>query len=277
MKHTKLFSSCAALLALGVISSSVMAYEEMSEAARHGQAGGFVGLGAIYAPDYEGGDDYEANIAPFGRYSWENNRYISLGGTSGTEKAGRLKANVISKDQSNIWEFGPLLQYRLERDDLDNSKVDKLKGTDAATEFGAFVGLNSGPWQATLTVATDVSSEHDGTLVYLNGGYKIPVNNKFTMQLGASLTWASDDFMEEYFGVTGSESAKTGLSKYQASSGFKDVGFGVTGHYMFNKAWGLLGNVGYTRMLNDAEDSPIVDDVGDENQYEAILAVAYFF
>jgi outer membrane scaffolding protein for murein synthesis (MipA/OmpV family) len=46
---------------------------------------------------------------------------------------------------------------------------------------------------------------------------------------------------------------------------------------MFNKKWGLLGNIGFNRMLNDAEDSPIVDDVGDENSYEMVLAVTYSF
>ena len=33
----------------------------------------------------------------------------------------------------------------------------------------------------------------------------------------------------------------------------------------------------YTRMLNDAEDSPLVQKVGDENQYKAVVAVTYSF
>jgi len=39
----------------------------------------------------------------------------------------------------------------------------------------------------------------------------------------------------------------------------------------------LLGNLGYTRMMNDAEDSPLVKNVGDENQYTGIVAVTYNF
>jgi outer membrane protein len=277
MKHARQNMTSAALLALVMTAGPVMAYEEMSNEVGAGESGGFVGLGVTYAPDYEGGDDYEGGIAPFGRYNWGSGRYISLGGTNGTEKAARLRANVISKEQSNVWEFGPVLQYRFERDDVDNNKVDKLKGTDAATELGAYVGLNTGPWKAGIGFAADVSSEHDGYLVYTVGKYEIPVNERFTMNLGAHLTWADDDFMREYFGVTGGESARTGLSKYKASSGFKDVGIGLTGHYMFNKKWGMLGNVSYTRMINDAEDSPIVNNVGDENQYSAVLAVTYAF
>jgi len=277
MQHTKFITVGAALLALGITAAPAMAYEEMSQTASTGQGGGFVGLGAAYGPDYEGGDDYEARIAPFGKYIWGSGRYVSLGGTSGTEKAGRLKANIIATDQSNVWEFGPLLQYRQKRDDVDNRKVDKLKEVDAATEAGAFVGFKSGPWSSSLSYATDVSSSHDGYLWYINSGYRIQVNDRFMMNVGVHLTWADDDYMDEYFGVSGKESAKTGLSKFSASSGFKDYGIGLTGHYKFNQSWGLLGNVGYTRMINDAEDSPIVNKVGDENQYEAVVAVTYSF
>ena len=277
MKHTRFITAGAALLALGITTAPVMAYEEMSHDASKGQAGGFVGLGLAFGPDYEGGDDYEAVIAPFGRYNWATGRYVSLGGTSGTEKAGRLKANIIAKDQSNVWEFGPLLQYRKKRDDLDNNRVDKMKEVDAATEAGAFVGFKSGSLSASVSYATDVSSEHDGYLWYMNGGYALPVNDQFSMKLGVHLTWADDDYMDTYFGVSGKDSARSGFSKYSASSGFKDYGIGLTGTYKFNQSWGLLGNVGYSRMINDAEDSPLVNNAGDENQYEAVLAVTYHF
>jgi len=277
MKHTQLISASAALLALGMTAAPVMAYEEMSDKMAEGDAGGFVGLGGKYTPDYEGGDDYELNPVLLGRYNWGSGRYVSLGGTGGTEGAARLRANLISKERSNIWEFGPLLQYRPERDSVDNNKVDKLKDVDAATELGAYVGLNTGPWSAGIGFAADVSSEYDGYLIYTKGSYKIPVNDRFSMNLGAHLTWADDDFMDTYFGVTGSESARTGLSRFRADSGFKDIGIGLTGNYMFNKSWGMMGNVAYTRMLNDAEDSPLVNDAGDENQYSAVVAVTYSF
>ena len=170
-----------------------------------------------------------------------------------------------------------MLQYRKKRDDVENTKVDRLKEVDAATEAGAFVGYTTGKLSMDVSYATDVSSEHDGYLWYLNGRYKHPVNERFSLTFGVHLAWADDDFMKTYFGVTGGESAKSGLPKYSASSGFKDAGSGITGVYKFNKTWGMAANVGYTRMLNDAEDSPLVSKVGDENQYEAVVAVMYSF
>jgi outer membrane scaffolding protein for murein synthesis (MipA/OmpV family) len=279
MLYTRFFVAGAALLALAMSAAPVMAYEEISNDLSKGEAGGFIGLGATYAPDYEGGDDYEAYIAAFGNYRRASGRYISLGGTSGTEKAARVRVNFIAKDQSSILEFGPLLQYRLkrDRDSVDNNKVQKMNEIDAAIEAGAFIGLDSGPWSASVSYAHDVTSVYKGDLWYINGGYGIQVNDGFDLKLGAHLTWASRKFMDDYFGVSGSESAKTGLPKYSADGGFKDAGIGLTGHYMFNQDWGLLGNVSYTRMLNDAEDSPLVEKVGDKNQYAAVLAVTYSF
>ena len=276
MKQSKLIAA-SVLLGSAVMATPAMAYDEMSGVAKSGGKG-FIGLGGAYKPDYEGSDDYEGKVAPFGMYNWASGRYISLGGTAGSESAGRLKLNIMSKSYSEIFEFGPLLQYRLKRDDdVDNKKVSKMKEVDAATEAGAFFGFKAGPWSAELAFATDVSSEHDGSLGYLRGGYKIPVSDSFDLKLGAHVTWADDDYMSTYFGVSGRDSARSGLSKYQASSGIKDAGLSATGHYKFNDKWGLLGNIAYTRMLNDAEDSPLVNNVGDENQYSAVLAVTYAF
>ena len=188
------------------------------------------------------------------------------------------RPDILSKDTSGIFQLGPVLQYRLKRDDdVSSRRVSRMKEVDAATEAGAFVGFTSGNWSGDMTFATDVSSEHDGSLLYFNGGYRIPVNDKFDMKLGAHITWADDDYMETYFGVSNSDSARSGLKRYTASSGVKDAGISITGHYRFNDTWGLAANLAYTQMLNDAEDSPLVNDVGDETQYSGVLAITYSF
>ena len=272
-----------ALIATGILLGGAMtmtpvlaAEDDISEVA--GGDVGFIGLGAAYKPDYEGSDDYEAKIAPFGRYNWASGRYISLGGTAGSESAARVKGNILRKEGRDGLELGPVLQYRMKRDDdVDNNRVGKMKEVDAATELGAFIGFTSGNWSGDITFATDVSSEHDGSLLYFNGGYRIPVNEKFDMKLGAHVTWADDDYMDTYFGVSNSDSARSGLKRYTASSGIKDAGVSVTGFYRFNQTWGIAGLLGYTQMLNDAEDSPLVNDVGDESQLKAVVAMTYSF
>ena len=260
MNYRKSAAAAVFLLAGTVIMTSVsFAYSEIADEV--GQKGrGFVGLGVGTVPDYEGSDKNEGTLAPFGRYNWASGRYLSLGGTANAERAARLKMNLLTKDSA--WELGPVLQYRAKRDDVDNNKVDKMKQVDAATEAGAFLGWKADRLSLSTTYVTDVSDEHSGDVWYLNGYYDIPVNEQFRLMLGAHLTWASDDYMETYFGVDGKDSARSGLPKYKASSGFKDTGLSLIGHYKFNQTWGMAGVVNYSRMLNDAEDSPLPPEAG---------------
>jgi outer membrane protein len=155
-----------------------------------------------------------------------------------------------------------------------------MKKVDHATELGAFAGFSTGPWSAELAFSADVSDEHDGYLVYLTGKYEIPVNDKLSLDVGAHVTYADSNYMETYFSVDNKNRGSSTLPDFNASDGIKDAGLSLTGLYHFNKTWGMVGNVGWTRMLNDAEDSPLVDGnsgVGDENQFGGVLAVTYSF
>jgi outer membrane scaffolding protein for murein synthesis (MipA/OmpV family) len=263
------------LLACALTATAAMAYDEVSgEVAEN--AGGFLGLGITYRPDYEGSDNYEAGIAPFGRYNMASGRYISLGGTSGSERAMRLKMNILTKDTH--WEAGPVLQYRFKRGgDVKNNDVSHMQTVPNEQEAGGFVGWRNGGLFLSMTGVYDISGESDGTLFYLNGAYRFAVTKRFEMALGAQTTWASGGYMGTYFGVSPSDAARSGLPQYDANSGLKDAGVGLTGHYKFTKTWGVIGNVAYTRMLNDAKDSPVVKDVGNENQYTAVVALTYNF
>ena len=138
MKLFKIGKSEAALLACSIAASPALAEDDLDTGIDKAKGGGFVELDVAYKPYYECGDDYEANIAPFGAYVWGSGRSIKLGGSGGTEQAGRVTFDALTRDTA--WQFGPILQYRLERDDVDNSKVDRMRDIDAATELGAFLG-----------------------------------------------------------------------------------------------------------------------------------------
>jgi outer membrane protein len=238
---------------------------------------GKIGIGVGMAPDYEGSDDTEATPSLFGRYQWDSGRYVALGGTCEAGKALRLRANLLSDAQNSTWEMGPVLQLRMERDDVDNRRVDRMKKIDSATELGAFVGFRSGPWAASLTFAADVSDEHEGSVTEFAGSYHIPVNDELSLKFGASVSYADEDYMDTYFGVNSKNVGNSGFANYNADDGFKDYGLSATARYTLNQNWGLQGGVTYFRLLNDAKDSPLVDGEGDENQLSASVAVTYSF
>jgi outer membrane protein len=238
--------------------------------------GGFVGAGVSAAPDYEGGDDYEAMPALFGRYNLgDEGRYLALVGSGDAARGGRLVFNVMA---NSPWELGPALGFRRARNDPDNNKVKRMDDTDNAFEAGGFVSYRSGHWFGTLGLMADVSNEYNGYIADLEGGYTHKLNSDLTLTYTASMSYADEEYHDHYFGVNGKDAASSGLPLYEADDGdIKDVGLGIGANYQFNKTWGIVGKVNYYRMVGDAEDSPIVDDEGDENQFKTAVAVTYRF
>ena len=90
-------------------------------------------------------------------------------------------------------------------------------------------------------------------------------------------TWADEDYMSSYFGIDGADAARSGLDQYSADEGFKDISFGGGISYRLFERVSISALASYTRLINDAADSPIVDDAGDENQFLAGALVNYTF
>jgi outer membrane protein len=235
--------------------------------------------GAGARPDYEGSDDLTA--FPFAGFKmwWDSGRNIALTGAKSSGSAARLDANIIDKTQVEYLEFGPVLQYRLARDDVDNNQVDALKDVDAAVELGAFVALDFHPLRVQVTGVSDVSDQHSGELVEFFTQYTARITDTFSLAGGIAATWASDDYMEAYFGVDAAGSAASGLSQFDASSGMKDMGVRLTGTWKGPgdgwEHWRVMGLFSWFGLQKDAKDSPIVDDVGNDDQIYGGIAVGW--
>ncbi len=226
-----------------------------------------VGLGAVAIPDYEGSEDYEAAPLPVARVQ-KGHRYGQLFGL-------KLTSNLIPHPN---FRAGPVVNYRGERDDVDNSKVDALSDVDAALELGAQVGydhdLEVGVIGVEVEWVHDVADGHEGWLLTPAIHYRRPLGDRWGFSLGVSTTYASDDYMDAYFSISPGDSAASGLPVSSADSGFRDVDVKLAFTYDITESWdlGIIGS--WTRLLNDAEDSPVTE-VGDENQFTAGLYVSY--
>ena len=78
--------------------------------------------------------------------------------------------------------------------------------------------------------------------------------------------------MQSYFGVSAEQAANSGLSRYEAKSGIKDIGLGLGLDYTPYRNWSVTGGYGYSRLQGDAADSPIVQQ---RNQHRLYGGVSY--
>jgi len=231
-------------------------------------------------PDFEGSDDLE--VFPIGslRYWTGSGEYLELVGARSSGSAARLAFNVVDGSSFDGVEFGPMLQYRFERDDVDSTAVELLGKVDAAIEAGVFFKVDLvEDIKFTGAVAKDVSDKHDGSTIEIGLEHTSTPIDTLRLTTGIASTWASNDYANAYFAVTAAGAAASGLTQYDPDSGFKDVGLRV------NAVWAgpgagwehlrILGLVSWFRMIGDAKDSPIVSDEGNDNQLFGGLAVGW--
>ena len=117
-------------------------------------------------------------------------------------------------------------------------------------------------------------SDDIGGLFTLRAKYSTPLGGgSWRLNAGAEGTYASGDYMDEFFTINGADSARSGLSTFNADSGIKDVGLNTALTYVITPTWSVTGRGSYTRLVDDAEDSPVVDDEGNPNQWFGGLMV----
>ena len=73
-------------------------------------------------------------------------------------------------------------------------------------------------------------------------------------------TYANDNYMKTYFGVTTSHASSSGFKEFNANGGIKDMGAGTSLIYPLNKYWSFITIANYTRLLNDAAKKGIKID-----------------
>jgi outer membrane protein len=197
-----------------------------------------VGGGIGIAPDYEGSEDYEAVPVPFADVKFGNGMYVKL---------------------------------------LENDAVDDMKEVSDANELGIFGGFEYNNWFVSLEFLADTANAHEGWTSKLKGGYNWVINNSWALSIGASTTYADDDYMQTYFGVTAADAARSGLSQYNADSGIKDIGIDLGLNWMITQNWSAKGIASFTQLVGDADDGSPVVDQGSEGQFFGAALVVYSF
>ena len=222
-----------------------------------------LGVGGRIAPEYEGASDYEVSPFPIINLGYLNiPGVLELGSTS---------------PQGGGLSIGPSFDYIGEREARDYDELDGLDDVDATYAAGIKLGYE---WQY---------AEVYGAVRYAFGGAEgfqgeVGANliarptPELELKAGPVVSFASEDYMDTYFGVSGSESLNTGgrLGAYDPDGGFKSAGVAASARYEFRTDWFLNADASWTSMIGDAKDSPIVE-AGDTDQYTFGLGISKRF
>lgn len=220
-----------------------------------------VGGGAAFKPKYEGSDEYEVSPVPF--VSAEFFDMVTIDPTG-------IDVKVYETDPIQL---DVKVGYDTGRDEDDSDNLRGMGDVDFGVTVGGKVTYEIGP--VDLFVALDKTiSGSDGLLVEAGAAVKAPISEHLILGAEASATFADENYMDSYFGVTAAQSSRSGHREYNPGAGIKSAGLTASATYLINASWAIRVQQSVDILLGDAADSPIVQE---KLQSSSMLVVGYRF
>lgn len=233
----------------------------------------FIIVGPVRIPEYYGSKDYEVVPAVISQFAIEP-VHVEIEG---------LTAYFLFGEPLH-WRLGLATELDMGRDDeTTNTIVASMEELELAFNVGAIIDyvlpdllLDDDEFEAKLTTYTDANDVHDGVYSTLNLSYTLPLMIPWRFEFEFETTYADSNYMDTYFGVNEINSLRSGLPLYTAGDSLRDATLISNIILFFNPKFGVFTRLGFTQLLGDAKDSPIVEQ-GDDQQYFIGLGLFYRF
>ncbi|MGI9483057.1 MAG: MipA/OmpV family protein [Hyphomicrobiales bacterium] len=261
MKRVFTLSSTVAIAGFGLFSSPAAAQYEPPQTARQYVLD--LGAGAIFKPKYPGADKYLVYPFPIigvGRF------FVPGYG------------QIDSEDQSvRGFFFYPSFDFMGKRKASDARDLVGTTTIDWALELGAGGGYRY-DWISAFAEVRQGFNGHKGQVADFGMNFTTNPFGDLKFVFGPRASWASNKYMDTYFGVTPAEAAMPGsiLTPYNPSAGFKTVGISARASHPWNDKVTVHLRGEWDRFIGDADKSPIIT-VGSENQFSIGLGLSYRF
>lgn len=203
-----------------------------------------LGAGALVAPEYEGSDEFTGYPIPYFSINWKDRVFLNLERGLG-----------VYAYRTDSFRVGISVGYARGRDE-DDSGLHGLGDIDAAARGHLFAKYSLGSLNLGVDIAQDFSGT-DGFKVRPSVGLNYKISEKVRISPEVSITWANDDFMQNYFGILPTQAVRSGLQTFDANAGFERVDFRISATWSMTDNWFATANIGLGYLLGDAADSPI--------------------
>ena len=233
----------------------------------------------VAKPKYEGSDDHDVYVIPLfvPKFSDSADENPSL------FKKFRRRLDFRGLDDVRIrvsrpggFEFGIATGYITDRDQSDGRRLRGLGDVDGGLLLGGYAGIRRGSVLFDAAIVDKITGDDAGFQFRLGAGTERQVSERTKVTVRVGTTFADNDYMQTYFGVTPAQSARSraGLPAFNASGGIKDVHVELGTEIELTDRWLVKATGQYARLLGDAADSSIVET---EDQFSGSVGLGYRF
>lgn len=247
-----------------------------------------VGVGVGYNASYSGSDDYNVNILPIVQGS--------VWGIDFNPRPAGLAIDLVPDPEEGVaFSAGPVFRLRSDRTDAEDINDDIVAAygeLDRAFELGGTAGVKFpkllNPYDSlsiNLDATWDVAGAHDGMTISPSVTYFTPLSRATAASLSLSTTFVDDNFADYYYSVPTINTLlpdEDVLPGFQAEGGMQSYGVNLLLAHdlsgdVTDGGLSLVGIGGWSKLVNDAADTPFTSIRGDDDQYFLALGVGYTF
>lgn len=215
-----------------------------------------LGGGVDVAPRYSGSDESRVTTALVIDYSMVNGFFVS-------STRGIGYGNNIGK-----FDYSAALSYRAGRKDRDVDSDSLSYGSDYLRGMGdvkgSAIGLPGLGYEVTdwlnlqLQAEVPISQRSNGEALHFSIVSPLYTSSKNAVTLALTSSWGTSKYMQTYYGVSASQSAASGFTRYDAKSGIYAYSLNMDWTHKLNQDWSVVAATGFTQLAGDARNSPIV-------------------
>lgn len=168
--------------------------------------------------------------------------------------------------------FGASFDKREAKDDL---RLSGLGDVGAAPAIHLALDYKLGnAFAKTKLISRVASSNEQGTLLEAEAGYNVFASRAGVLGLGLQVKAMDGTYASNFYGVSASQSAASGLRVFNAKAGLASVGTFVQAIVPVNDRWTFFGRAAYNQLRNDAANGPITVD---RDQTSLLATMLYRF
>jgi len=234
-------------------------------------------LGAAFmsSAEYPGSDQNKSRLRPlwafqYGRWRLSSSRASAVLGFAADAPGPGASAELVS---TKDWHVGAAFRVDSGRKASDSPYLQGLPDVKRTLRGRLYASYAiSKQWSIGGNMSQDLLGRGGGALASIDLGYRRWITPRLEWTSGMGVTLANKRNMTSYFGISDAQAVQSGLRPVAPGAGLRDVHLGTGLTTALTPHWIAFGNVGVSRLLADAADSPLTRRA---NSVNASLGIAY--
>jgi outer membrane protein len=234
------------------------------DSAAPGKDGGLAGIALISTPQYQGSNETWKLAVPVIDYQWANGWFAGVSNGVGY--------NFSSEP---MLDYGVRLTGNLGRREKRAKILRGMGDIKESAEISSFFNFKFTPnMGVNHSISYGAGNDHRGMLFNIEASFSNTMGSK--LRAGGSLgaSYANDNYMQSFFGVTQAQAQRAHLAQYTAKAGLRNTYVSGFVSYMVTDRTALSLVVASDRLAGDAKSSPLTKNLRSSS---VVGAVTYHF